>query len=190
MALALNRTRVRDSWLVALLSLVLFLMGAPLAVDESSLHEVLDFIGYLLIATCALGRVYTTAFLGGHKNTALITYGPFSVVRNPLYCFSLMGITGIALASMRLSVMIIAPVMIATIYYYLVRREEGFLRESFGAEYDAYTANVPRFIPALSHYQAPPQVPMCPDRLLAGVKDAIWWFLPLPLFELLEAFGL
>ncbi len=190
MATALNKSRIRDSRLIALLCVALFIFTHSLANSSSYKHEALDFIGYLLITTCALGRVYTTAFLGGHKNTELITYGPFSMVRNPLYIFSWLGVLGISLASMRPAIMIIAPLFIGIIYYLLIRREEKFLRGKFGKNYTIYENTTPRVIPDFRLYKSPDYVPMSPDRLLSSVRDAIWWFLPLPIFEFLETFHL
>lgn len=190
MATALNKNRIRDSWLIALFCALLFALTGSMAESGSYKHEAFDFIGYILITACALGRVYTTAFLGGHKNRDLIAYGPFSVVRNPLYIFSWIGVLGISLASMRPLIMIAAPLLIGAVYYFLIRREEVFLQEKFGQKYYQYASQTPRLIPNFTLYKSPAYVSMNTDRLLAGVLDAVWWFVPLPVFELLETFHL
>lgn len=186
MARALNKTRMRDSWLVALVSLVLILATRMLFAPREQWHETLELVGYLLVVICALGRIYTTAFLGGFKNTKIIDYGPFSVVRNPLYVFSLIGIAGISLMSLHLSVMLFAPIAIFFIYYFLVRREEAHLAETLGQKYEEYCARTPRFLPRLSLYHAPEVITVNVRYLHRAVLDAFWWFVPFPLFEFLD----
>jgi protein-S-isoprenylcysteine O-methyltransferase Ste14 len=55
--------------------------------------------GFLLMMTAVLCRVWTSAHIAGHKDAQLITFGPYSVCRHPLYAFSLVGGLGIGLAS-------------------------------------------------------------------------------------------
>ena len=63
MAVKLNKTRIRDSKIALILAFLLILFSRQFWDNESPLHELLDFTGYFLIALCALGRVYATAFL-------------------------------------------------------------------------------------------------------------------------------
>jgi len=186
MARALNKNRIRHSWLVALVSLALIIFTRALFTPQEQWHEVLELVGYMLVLVCALGRIYTTAFLGGFKNVAVIDYGPFSVVRNPLYLFSLSGILGICLISLHLPVMLFAPVAVFFIYYFLIRREEEYLAEKMGQPYEEYCARTPRFIPDFSLYRMPETIPVNPRQIQRAVLDAFWWFIPFPLFEILD----
>ena len=52
-------------------------------------------LGLLLIAVCIVGRTWCTLYIGGHKKRQLRTHGPYSVVRNPLYVFTIIGTAGI-----------------------------------------------------------------------------------------------
>jgi protein-S-isoprenylcysteine O-methyltransferase Ste14 len=79
--------------------------------------------------------------------TRLVVSGPYRYVRNPM-------ITGVALIlageavlfqSWPLAVLFVWFVVVNAIYFPLV--EEPGLRRRFGAEYDAYCANVPRWVP-------------------------------------------
>ncbi|MBL0318599.1 MAG: isoprenylcysteine carboxylmethyltransferase family protein [Alphaproteobacteria bacterium] len=153
---------------------------------ESPLHDALDLIGYGLITVCALGRVYTSAFLGGFKNAELIHYGPFSVVRNPLYCFSLLGVTGIAFISNHLVIILAVPLFFLWMYHLLVKREEVFLKEKFGQAYIDYMQTTPRFFPKFSLYTAPETVLMSPHFIKKAFGDALSWFVALPIIEFIE----
>ena len=160
MAQKLNKSRMFNSKVALILAFLLILFSRQIWENESPLHELLDFSGYFLIALCALGRVYSTAFLGGFKNKDLITYGPFSVVRNPLYVFSLIGVTGIALISNHLAVIIGLPVFFLVLYTFLIKREEQFLESEFGESYQEYKKTVPRLLPNFSLYNAPETISM------------------------------
>ena len=189
MAKELNQTRMRDSRIVAAACILLFFFTKPVFAHGTIANDIVTFLGYLLIMVAAFGRVFTTVFLGGYKNEKLIKDGPFSMVRNPLYVLSFIGTMGVSFLSMRLGIIIIAPIATAVIYHYLVKREEAFLLETFGQEYQDYLNQVPRFIPDLKKYKSPDHIEATPDRILASLYDALWWVLIIPLFNLFENFG-
>ncbi len=177
---------MRDSRIVMVIALVAAFFTKAFIPYDTGTHEFIEFIGYVLVAFCALGRLYSTAFLGGHKNTTLITYGVFSIVRNPLYFFSFIGMTGIALISGHILIMVMLPVIFLVMYHFLIKREEGFLEETFGDEYKQYMKDVPRFFPNFKLYQAPEKIEAVPKYLTKAFLDAIWWFAAFPIFELAE----
>lgn len=186
MAKSLNKSRMQNSRIVIAGALAVVLFTSALIPPEMALHETLDYLGAILLAVCGLGRVYATAFLGGHKNETLITHGAFSVVRNPLYFFSLLGMTGIALVSGHIVLMVIIPVFFLVLYHYLIKREESFLLEKFGQTYADYMKSTPRLFPNINLYRAPDTVEMVPKYLNKAFKDAIWWFAVFPIFEFIE----
>ncbi len=187
MAKALNKSRIRDSKIILFATFLLIFLAKSIVSSETALHEAVEYIGYFLIAICALGRVYSTAFLGGHKNQSLIIYGAFSVVRNPLYFFSLLGMTGIAFISGYITFIIVIPVFFITMYHFLIRREEEFLLQEFGEAYQKYQKQVPRLLPNLKLYNAPQSIDVRPEYLNKAFRDAIWWFAAFPLLELAES---
>src|SRR5207302_11270879 len=105
-------------------------------------------VWFVSIAVRTLGKQWSLAarVLEGHK---LITSGPYSVVRNPIYT----GMFGMLLAS-SLAVshwigLSMAIVVFAIGTFIRVRSEEKLLREAFGAEFDEYARRVPAVIPFL-----------------------------------------
>ena len=185
MAKALNQNRIRDTRVLLLLALLVTMFTAPDFAPNGLGHTLLEMVGELLVAACAVGRVFTTAFLGGHKNARLIAHGPFSVVRNPLYVCSLLGVTGVALMSAHWLVMLVLPAAFLGLYAALVAREEVRLHEIFGADYAEYCAGTPRFLPRFAQYQAATSMEVNPALLWNAVRDASLWFLALPMFELI-----
>ena len=186
MAKALNQTRIRDTRILLVLALLVTMFTLPDFQPGGLARTALEMIGELLVAACAVGRVYTTAFLGGHKNARLIDHGPFSVVRNPLYVCSLLGVAGVALMSAHWLVMLALPPAFYALYAALVAREEVRLREIFGADYANYCARTPRFLPRFAQYQVAAGMEVNPALLWNAVRDASLWFLALPLFELVS----
>lgn len=90
----------------------------------------------------------------------LITAGPYSYVRNPLYAGNLIiGLGFTLMGTGRNSLLINVTMMITVIFFYffvygnIVILEEGYLAKEFGEEYHKYCQNVNRFIPRLYPYQ-------------------------------------
>lgn len=186
MAKSLNKTRMHDTRILMGLTLLTGIFCKTMFPDETLAHESMDLMGYVLVTVCAVGRIYTTAFIGGIKNAQLITWGPYSVCRNPLYFFSLLGAAGIGLMSTSLLAFGIIFFGFLTIYWKLIEREEEFLQTRFGQSFDDYKASVPKLLPDFSKYACPAEIPLQPKFLNRAVADAIWWFVPLPLFEIAE----
>ena len=82
--------------------------------------------------------------------TELNTSGPYGLTRNPLYLGNL-GITlGLCLIAHDVWVLCIVMVLFAVQYRAIIAAEEQFLRERFGAAYEAWCARVPRFWPRVA----------------------------------------
>ncbi len=186
MAKNLNKSRILASKAALLSTLLVVLFSRQYWQDDSAYHEVLELAGNFLVAICAIGRVYATAFLGGFKNDRLVTHGVYSLMRNPLYFFSLMGITGVALVSNHPAVMLGLPLFFLLIYLQLIAREESFLQEKFGDEFTSYKKETPALWPKFSAYHAPQTTELTPRFLNKAFADAAWWLAALPAIELVE----
>ena len=78
----------------------------------------------------------------------LATTGPYGAVRHPQYVGFLLIMAGFLLQWPTLLTLAMFPVLTFA-YARLARSEENDVRAEFGADYDAYTAVTPRFIPHL-----------------------------------------
>ena len=79
---------------------------------------------------------------------ALITRGLFTHCRNPLYVGNNLMLLGLGILSNSLIyVLIVVPVFLF-IYQAIVLAEENFLKQKFGADYEAYCATVNRWLPS------------------------------------------
>jgi protein-S-isoprenylcysteine O-methyltransferase Ste14 len=105
-------------------------------------------LGLMWRAIIVLGKQwgYVARIIEGHK---LITEGPYSLVRNPIYTgmFGVLIATGFAASRW--------PMFVAAIAFFLcgtwvrIHREENLLRQSFGLEFEVYRSRVPALIPWL-----------------------------------------
>jgi len=79
---------------------------------------------------------------------ALVRDGPFAVVRHPRYVQILVALAGWSLVANYLALYGVLALWLPGVWLIVVL-EERELRNRFGAEYDAYSQRVPRFLPRL-----------------------------------------
>ena len=94
----------------------------------------------------------TTNNVGG---TYLIISGPFAHLRNPLYLGNIMMYIGIGIMSFALFpwLQVAGLIFFSLQYNIIINEEEEYLKNTFGKQFENYTANVRRFIPRLSSYK-------------------------------------
>jgi len=81
----------------------------------------------------------------------LVVKGLYRYVRNPMYVAVVSIIIGQGLLLGNASVLLYAAVVWAAFFGFVLLYEEPKLRKTYGAEYDAYTARVPRWIPRITN---------------------------------------
>jgi protein-S-isoprenylcysteine O-methyltransferase Ste14 len=159
---------MRWGWLVRSRAIVSLLIITPFAIAcvlsrppafEGSWADVdCDFIGWLLFMIGAGWRWWATLYIAGRKHWMIVTEGPYSVCRNPLYvgtfCMAL------AVAFFLESVTFAAGLLLMTSYYLsiTVLTEEHMLRQKFGQPFVDYCARVPRFWPRFRQLETPRQI--------------------------------
>ncbi len=84
------------------------------------------------------------------KAVSLNTTGPYSVVRHPLYLANSIIALGLSLFTHAWITPPLVVVLAVGYYACIAQREEQYLRQRFGAAFDAWAARVPAIIPALS----------------------------------------
>lgn len=88
----------------------------------------------------------------------LVTEGPYSIVRNPLYLGNgLMG-CGWAVLLGWAWLPAFATAFFCLYSLVIIPYEESFLLEKFGSEYEEYRASTPQLLPAPSRYKKPTRV--------------------------------
>lgn len=84
----------------------------------------------------------------------LVVSGSYRRVRNPMYVALLIVLSGEALVFADLRVFYWALIFWAGCHLFVLGYEEPALKRKFGSEYEAYRANVPRWLPRLTPWHA------------------------------------
>jgi len=169
-----------------LLLFVVLLFSDSLWSSGSGLHEGIEQLGYILIFLCIAGRSWCSLYIGGRKKTQLMEEGPYSVSRNPLYLFSVLGGMGIGLQAGSVVTGLICGLFVFAIFSAVIHREESFLMSRFPAAFAAYAARVPRWGPRLSCWQSREELLVRPRFVLITFRDALAFLTAIPLLEAIE----
>jgi len=160
-----NRSYTPIPFLVAMVILArpaVWSVAAGLAVSMAG--ELLRFLG-----VSYAGSETRTTKIGA---TRLVTNGPFSRVRNPLYLGNILIYLGLSIMANAWLPWIALVVVVWFVFQYalIVSLEEEFLKQKFGGEYLAYMKRVPRFLPRLAGAGPAPNstVTFSPKRGLAS----------------------
>src|SRR5512137_1896679 len=94
------------------------------------------------IACAALGRVWSSVFIAGFKDEALVRTGPYSALRHPLYALSLLASLGIGLATRSLAIALAVVAILGVIHAAAARREDAVLLRRHGAAFEDYRRSV------------------------------------------------
>jgi protein-S-isoprenylcysteine O-methyltransferase Ste14 len=76
----------------------------------------------------------------------LVVHGPYRFSRNPMYTGIIFACIGGCAIVKSLWPLVTLPFAIATLYLYVIRREERHLTEAFGEEYREYQRQVGRWL--------------------------------------------
>ncbi|HEX5470417.1 MAG TPA: isoprenylcysteine carboxylmethyltransferase family protein [Lacipirellulaceae bacterium] len=127
--------------------IVFALVSQSVYVDGEFWDTTLEVVSFLILLVAAMGRVWVSAYISGRKNAELVTDGPYSMTRNPLYFFSFLGYIGAGLAFEKVTVAIAFGLLFFVTHWSTIRAEEKKLRSKFGDKFEQYTRQVPRFFP-------------------------------------------
>lgn len=141
-------------------------------------------LGLVLIAV--LGRCWCMLYLGGHKGSSLISQGPYSISRNPLYLFSLCAVTGMGALSGSLLLGPVLALFVYAVFNNVIDEEQVLLHKVFGQDYQAYCQRVPRLAPRLSLWNSPTELKISLTGLTRTLRDALPYFLIWPVFALAQ----
>jgi len=145
---------------------ILALTGAVATVDafSGSAWRALGLVLYLaglagtLWSQEAMGRSWRIGVDPGER-TALVTAGPFRLVRNPIYTAMLAALAGIALLSPSLASAGAFLLVVVAIELHVRAVEEPHLVRSHGAAYLGWASRTGRFLPGIGRLRPPTTVP-------------------------------
>lgn len=127
----------------------------PVYIQHSTLGiDVLEVLGAVLIAASAalaalafisLRQARTSPF-PERPTTSLVIRGPFRFTRNPLYVSMSLLHAGISVFANAIWPLFFLIPAVISIRYLVIAREERYLAQRFGAEYETYCRRVRRWL--------------------------------------------
>ena len=141
--------------------------------------------GVFLAGMAAVVRAWAILYIAGHKTGRLITVGPFSITRNPIYLSSLMGGLGVALDTGTITVPLFFLAMFFPYFYIQVAAEEAKLATCHGGRFAAYRARTPRLWPNFRLLEEPTDYDVRPHAYRRWLVDALWFVWGLGVVEVI-----
>ena len=135
-------------------------IGALLYFAAPTPHTIV--VGTLFIAGGEFLRIWAVGYAGASTRARtlgaardLVTTGPYSYVRNPLYLGNFLLSFGVCLLSNVYWLVAVLVIGYFCQYLPIIALEETYLLESCGSIYQAYREQVPRFLPQFRPYLHP-----------------------------------
>jgi protein-S-isoprenylcysteine O-methyltransferase Ste14 len=141
--------------------------------------------GIILMSICIVGRTWSSLYIGGRKNLEVIDIGPYSMMRNPLYFFSIIGAIGAGSQSGSLIVSLLAGTFTWAVFRWITLGEEDYLRAIHPDTYRQYVTRVPRFLPKISLWTSPETLVIRPKAVFSTFFDGLIFLSAIPLAELI-----
>jgi protein-S-isoprenylcysteine O-methyltransferase Ste14 len=179
-------TRMFMLGIVAILAILAFALIDGDYANGTFVHELIQWCGFMAIFVSIYGRTWTFVYICDRKNAELVRDGPYSVVRNPLYFFSIVGTAGATAQIGSVTLAVIFGFLVWLVLYMEIINEERVLAALHGQEFLTYKASVPRLLPNLRLWRDVPSLPVNPAKLLVSFADSSLFLLSLPFAECLE----
>jgi protein-S-isoprenylcysteine O-methyltransferase Ste14 len=165
------------------------LVPAPAAFPQLLL-DFFELLGFGLLIVAAVGRLWCLSYIAGAKNEVMVTEGPYSVARNPLYAFNFIGAVGFGLAIENPVLAALLASGFSVLYPGVVRHEETRMAQLFGESYARYREATPRWLPRWSNFHEPETWTINPKRFRTGLRESMWFLWAFMLWEVFEEFGI
>jgi protein-S-isoprenylcysteine O-methyltransferase Ste14 len=183
-----ERIRLPITRIIAVILLIIIIFSSSAWERISFVSNLFFLIGCILVGIASLGRLWCSLYIGGYKNTTLVTSGPYSISRNPLYFFSMIGGAGVGLATETLLIPVVIVVLFLLYYPSVIRSEERRLLTLHGERFEAYRRNTPAFFPKLSLLKEPETYTVNPRIFKRNIFRALWFIWLVGILEIIEAF--
>ena len=152
-AAAAAKHRDRITQVGAVVFAVMVLSAPDLWFEDVLLALGFDLFCLVLVMFGTLGRLWCAAYASPQKEPKLATEGPYSVVRNPDYWFTLAGAAGVGLAAEKLGCVLVTALFQFGFYPLTILGGEIEKRKKCGDAFNNYAAKTPRFLPKFALFR-------------------------------------
>jgi protein-S-isoprenylcysteine O-methyltransferase Ste14 len=179
------RTEITRLFAIVIGFLVIF-SASQWEETNKAVSAIIFMTACLLVGIASLGRLWCALYISGYKTSHLVTVGPYSICRNPLYLFSLIGAVGVGCATETLIIPLILLIAFCLYYPFVIKSEEKELLKIHGEAFISYLNSTPAFFPNLSMLKEPNQYVVDPKIFRKQIFDALWFIWLLGILELIE----
>lgn len=146
-------SRAHENWLFAgVIFIAIMLTGRPASIMYSERIDIsVDLIGLAVSIMGLIIRVLSRDWKLTHGNDKLVTTGPYSILRNPMYFGSFLAGFGVCLILGSFVFLAIFTVVFLAVHILIARREEHYLLTCWPEEYPLYMASVPGWFPSFTN---------------------------------------
>ena len=184
----IEKLRIHISRIMAVIFLIIILFTSSKWEEISFISNVFFLIGCILVGIASLGRLWCSLYIAGYKNNTLVTLGPYSISRNPLYLFSMIGTVGVGLATETLLIPFFLVFLFVIYYPSVIKSEEKRLLRIHEEKYEEYCNKTPFFFPKISLLKEPESYTVNPKIFRKHIFGALWFVWLMGILELFEAF--
>ncbi len=184
-AFDLQRIQRIRKWAIglSLLAVVVMAMFTASWWGAGPTHEGVEAVGLGAIVLSIVGRAWCSLYIGGRKKAEVVSTGPYSLSRNPLYVFSYAGAFGIGAQTGSMTIACLFVLIAVVVFHFTIAQEEAWLSAEFGESYSAYMARTPRCGPDFSKWRDEEVLSIRPRFFLTTLRDGLVFLLAIPIFE-------
>ncbi len=154
----------------------------------TTVEVVTEVVGYVLLLAGLSIRIWSIIYIGGKKSEQLVTEGPYSLCRHPLYVGTMVVTAGAGLCLENLPLLVLMLVGMLPVHFVVAGQEDKHLASLFPGEYEDYARRVPLFWPRFRGYRAGESVTI-PTRAIRRIAmDTVAVMLIPVAEELIELF--
>ena len=156
-------------------AIVVTVISTPVVAEGTWLDLGVDLLAWGAFILGLFCRIWATLYVGARKLHTLVSEGPYSICRNPLYVGSFLVAVSAGLFLKSLTFAAALGFAMAAYVWATVPAEERQLRETLGPAYDEYLKNVPRYWPRFSLFHTPETVEVKVKGVRLELKRVLVW---------------
>lgn len=186
--------KYRSYLFVPILALLIAFEKPQMSFGSVTIDTFFDLLGLLLALIGFLIRANVIGYKkpgtsGRGTNIEVkevVTDGMYQVCRNPLYLANFLMWLGLTVMWWNIYFFIIIVGFFAIEYFFIIKAEESYLSNKFGAVYDDFRKSVPAFFPRINRYKNPDR-PFNWPKVLKNETNLLLLLLAFPpLFNVFE----